>query len=955
MKTQTHRFARTAMMLVLAMLTTNLWAQINLSQDGNGNYLIGTVEDWDILAEYVASGHDCANMTFLMTTNIGTDVKPVTKPIGKQTGTQHSDRKRFAGTFDGGNFTLTIDLNSDTDPNGWFTYEKGYCSPFAYLRGATIRNLHVVGTVETIGTWASGLVGSTGNSSSDGTCTIDHCQVSVAITTNYQSHNNKYGNHGGFIGIAEGKTTISNSWFDGKFLGLDYKYSAGFIGINKAAASIKNCLFNPSEINITNNNIEGSCEFVHSMHNGTHTLTQAYWVSHFGEPENAQGQRVYANKPDPNQYECDSITAADGATYYIIKGNLGWAALQSALTNGTNYTMTTSLMAGQSDAALVVPAGVNVTLDMKGFTIDRGLMLEPIQTNGYVIKVETGATLTIKGGTITGGNNNGNCGGIYNAGTLNINGITITGNYSKGHGAGIYNAGTLNIVDANITGNTGREITDRGLGVYVAEGGSISIQGNVQINNNNYTYYDPTVFHTPHNLYLGSAMITISDKLDQNASVSVEGRIGVITNGLVNNGNLSNFTTDDANYGLYEDGNEAKMAEYVNVTVNGYGNSTESDHWYFIASPLVDGINPANVDHLINSNHNYKDYDLYRFNEGTTTGDEWENYKNSDHADFNTFVNGQGYLYANKKTVTLPFLGNYNTNTTQDVDLAYTDGQEFAGWNLVGNPFAEAAYVSRNYYRMNATGTGIEAVDITENNEPIAAGMGIMVQALGENEKVTFSTSEPSKSGGQGNIQIAVAQANTRSNAMLDKAIVSFNEGSKLNKFYFGPCNANLYIPQQGVEYAIANAEKQGEMPVNFKAAKNGEYTLSVNAEAVVMNYLHLIDNMTGADIDLLAEPSYSFSAKVNDYASRFKLVFSADNTSNAMEGNEDFAYFSDGQIVLFDAEDSSMLEVMDMSGHIVFSEVVSRTVSTEGMAAGVYVLRLISGNNVKVQKMVIE
>jgi hypothetical protein len=35
---------------------------------------------------------------------------------------------------------------------------------------------------------------------------------------------------------------------------------------------------------------------------------------------------------------------------------------------------------------------------------------------------------------------------------------------------------------------------------------------------------------------------------------------------------------------------------------------------------------------------------------------------------------------------------------------------------------------------------------------------------------------------------------------------------------------------------------------------------------------------MTGADIDLLQTPSYTFEAKTSDHASRFRLVFSTDD-----------------------------------------------------------------------------
>ena len=115
--------------------------------------------------------------------------------------------------------------------------------------------------------------------------------------------------------------------------------------------------------------------------------------------------------------------------------------------------------------------------------------------------------------------------------------------------------------------------------------------------------------------------------------------------------------------------------------------------------------------------------------------------------------------------------------------------------------------------------------------------------------------------------------------------------------------------------------------------------------------YLHLIDNLTGAEIDLLETPSYSFEAKTTDYASRFKLVFATGNNSN----DDDFAFFSNGSFVI-NNEGNAELQVIDIMGRIVKSESINgcANVSVNG-AAGVYMLRLVNGDNVKVQKVVVK
>ena len=141
-----------------------------------------------------------------------------------------------------------------------------------------------------------------------------------------------------------------------------------------------------------------------------------------------------------------------------------------------------------------------------------------------------------------------------------------------------------------------------------------------------------------------------------------------------------------------------------------------------------------------------------------------------------------------------------------------------------------------------------------------------------------------------------------------------------------------------------------------------------------------MIDNLTGADIDLLAPavpelveghagdgastlrqvqgsaPSYTFTAKTTDYPSRFKLVFSAASTGSAAD--EAFAYIdaSGNIIVTADARGAS-LQVIDVMGRVLVCRDASNAsaISTTRIPAGVYVLRLIDGDTVRTQKMVVE
>ena len=467
---------------------------------------------------------------------------------------------------------------------------------------------------------------------------------------------------------------------------------------------------------------------------------------------------------------------------------------------------------------------------------------------------------------------------------------------------------------------------------------------------------------------------------------SASSSVIIAAHATIASGETLNQTGNIIQYGgnlIVEDGGQLITANAVQAMVKkniaGYGSGTAG--WNFIATPIAAGTTPSSNNGMMTVPP--EDYDLYYYEEHNQY---WRNYKNTGsalHPDFQ-LNNGQGYLYAHRSTGELLFEGTtfFVSSHSKTVDLEYHattesgETNQLAGWNLVGNPFTYNAYVDKPYYKMNADGSAIEATPVenyTESGNTIAPCTGVLVKANGTGQKVTFSKDAPStQSANHGFLQIALAEANTRGIQRIDKAIVSFNEVDALEKFYFGEQNANLYIPQGGKEYAIATVGREGAstvstMPINFKAAKDGEYTISVKPKGVEMDYLHLIDNMTGSDVDLLAAAStgsassYTFTAKTTDYESRFRLVFSSDVADEAAcEPDAPFAYISNGEIRLsVETSPETSLQIVDIMGRVLvsvgnLSEDVSGNVSTSGIPAGIYVLRLINGNDVKTQKIIV-
>ena len=70
---------------------------------------------------------------------------------------------------------------------------------------------------------------------------------------------------------------------------------------------------------------------------------------------------------------------------------------------------------------------------------------------------------------------------------------------------------------------------------------------------------------------------------------------------------------------------------------------------------------------------------------------------------------------------------------------------------------------------------------------------------------------------------------------------------------------------------------------------------------------------------------------------------------------DENFAFFSNGGFVISN-EGEATLQVVDVMGRILKSENISGSASVKvDAASGVYMLRLVNGNDMKVQKVVVE
>ncbi|MCQ2302370.1 MAG: T9SS type A sorting domain-containing protein [Bacteroidales bacterium] len=401
-------------------------------------------------------------------------------------------------------------------------------------------------------------------------------------------------------------------------------------------------------------------------------------------------------------------------------------------------------------------------------------------------------------------------------------------------------------------------------------------------------------------------------------------------NGLFRNENeyISFMFEDGAQF--YYTGEETIKAIFEKE-IAAYEDENSRDGYYLIANPT------DNTAVLFLDDY---DYDLYTFD--PTQALEWQNERVTEGTPVVT--RGTGYLYACAVNNALRFTGNLMPAGSTNKSLTYAaagEGIDFPGFNLIGNPYACNAYVEGyNFYRM--VDGELQAAGTTATVAPCE---GFFVEATANGQSVSLSTTAPEAPASLLNITVSQNRGN-----VIDRAIVNFNDNNDLHKFMMNPAHTNLSIAKGGETFAAISTEAEGELPVNFKAEKDGTYTISVNTENVEANYLHLIDNLTGMDTDLLSTPSYTFNATTSDYASRFKLVFSMNNNEDMSQANS-FAYINNGEIIISN-EGRATLQVIDVLGRIVSSEEINGEcrISTNGLTAGLYILNL----NGMTQKIVV-
>lgn len=602
-----------------------------------------------------------------------------------------------------------------------------------------------------------------------------------------------------------------------------------------------------------------------------------------------------------------------GETYYTT--------LAAAVDAATVENNTVTLLRDVEGSGVVIDK--DVTIDFGGFiyTFNEGVGSTGTPSNGFQILKDN--EVTLKNGTLQ---------------------VSSEENVAKTFYTIIQNYANLTVEDMTLDGTylDKWSSTDGDSYVVSINSGSVNITGNTTIIANDYSSVTPSkafAFDACDQTSKGYALpvVTINTTGAITGAVEVSATLKIEALG---EGSEISYISIDGKGQLFHNG--------LTTTIKKHITGTEAEGWYTISSP-VGNVNHTDVVGLLNGTH-----DLYYYNEKDMM---WENVKDTEDNTYTELKNGQGYLYANSVNTDLLFKGPLNTAAVT-YSISYTEGNSLAGFNLIGNPFTynitksnmSGASLAEGFYTLSNQG----AWQTNAESATIAPMQGALIKATEEttaNFTIAPNSAKRSESENKGQIKIEVSNGNYN-----DVAYVSFNEGIGLDKINHRNAEIPMvYIPVDGVNYAIATMSHDvNEIPVSFKAATMGEYTIGVEAQDCEYAMMTLVDRFTGIETNLLIE-DYTFIAKSNDSAERFIIKLAMDNSNG--EANENFAFINNGMMYIYNIEGQGTVSVYDVTGRPVaeYNVATSANISTSDFAAGMYIIRMSDENGVKTQKIVVE
>ena len=314
-----------------------------------------------------------------------------------------------------------------------------------------------------------------------------------------------------------------------------------------------------------------------------------------------------------------------------------------------------------------------------------------------------------------------------------------------------------------------------------------------------------------------------------------------------------------------------------------------------------------------------------------------------------TLANGKAYLASYETETVASLEGTLNNASSHTWNLSYDAEKHLANFHLLGNPFTFDMDVTAATYNNLVEGVAIVTseggYDYSQTTIPV--GDGFFVKAIGENPSLSYGGRGARSVKSNNSLNITAA-----GNAGEDNVIINLAGKSEgFNKLQnFNDAIATVYVAEDGKNYGIYNCDADvQEVELSFNANQMGNYTISIEPNGKFQT-VTLVDRFTGIETNMLVE-DYHFTAMSGVNNNRFivRMVNGQQTTDNS------HFVFQSGEDLIIDAEGT--VQIIDVMGRVLVSDEVESTnnrINVSGFQNGTYMVRVINGSEVKVEKVVI-
>ncbi len=435
---------------------------------------------------------------------------------------------------------------------------------------------------------------------------------------------------------------------------------------------------------------------------------------------------------------------------------------------------------------------------------------------------------------------------------------------------------------------------------------------------------------------------------------------------------------------------------YVNVYDDG-----NSGGWDLVCSPVDMSI----ADFITANGSNIEVIgDNYAFAQFNNASGQWERYA-TDNSDTGSFTTGQGYSMATTAGATVAFTGEIQTAVQSINIIDNNDANEGAGrrWNLVSNPFPSyidgSAFLTANAAIIDTEYTGVYGWDGSDyviynqldfnSNVSIAPGQGFWVAAASAVSAQLDFTADLRTVSGTGDFVtgpelLTYNVALKLYNGEIEKAATDFyfRDGLSLDLdpgYDAGAFNQSTKLstrlPQGTQETAFArnamgiDAMQNTRVPLEIRQNAGQAFTISIaDMELPEDIYVYLEDTLNGT-LTSLKDADFELTAQSNlSGVDRFFIVFKSNsvlsngdtlgiNALNVYKANKDSFVTIAGITPELGQLNATIFNILGMTVRekALNPATATQTISTDGLASGLYIVQLRSGNQVFIKKIIVE